>query len=144
MKQFTNRFNALVELRNVGDSVVAVKVSTSMRFDRTDSLYIVDRILAALLPDWIVKRRLYDGSYVLCSTSPYDSVTISSCVPSRAESLPEIEACVELEDCLFHDVRISLDQSVDDRRDYVVCETRSIVLRGTVTVDVEDDEVSEE
>lgn len=139
MKTFENRFGAVVELRNVGDDVVAAKVSFSMNFDRVDSAYLSGRILAELLPTYVDAHRLYDGSYVIVSRSVVDPVS-NMCFAPASCSIASLDSNVELNDGLIHTVHISLNQSDDVRRDYVVCDVRYVVLRGTISVEVEGDD----
>lgn len=142
MKTIENRFGVNVELRSVGDDVVAIKISTSLRFSYADSACISTLILAEILPVWTSPRSLYDGSFVVVSGDIYHTAT-TTCIPRVARSFDALEASLELEDGLIHPVRISLDQSDDKRRDYVIADTRFIELRGKIAVEIECDDEEE-
>lgn len=143
MKQFTNHFNALVELTNVGRDLVAVKVTTSMNVAACDRSCIASLILDRLIPDYVVYRPLYDGGFILTSLEKSTKYASVLCISTDPATL-EFNAGVELEDGLIHDVHFTLEKSDSLRRDFCVCESRSIILRGSVTVDVEDNEAPKE
>lgn len=142
MKTFTNRFSALVQLTNVGRDVVAAKITTSMQLASCDRHYVASRILDELVPDFVEYRQLYDGDFVIfsCDDAKFAS---NMCVSTDPASIV-FDASVELEDGLVHNIRVSLEKSDSVRRDHIIRETRSIILRGTVSVEVDDDEASEE
>lgn len=143
MKTFENRFMVDVELRNIGNDVVSANVMLSMRLSPLDHRSISESILGQLLPPWVIPHCLYDGSFVLVSATEDEHVS-NLCVASECHSLPVIDAFVELEDGEIHNVRISLDQSCSERRDYTVLDRRIVQLRGKISIEVMEDEASED
>lgn len=139
MKTLENHFEASVQLRNVGDHVVAAKVSMSLRLDYIDSIFVSGRILDELIPRWVEAHPLYDGSFVIVSNDP-DFPASNTCVSGEVRSFADIEAVVGLDDGLTHPVCISLNQSDDAHCDYTVSDTRFILLRGKIAAKVDDDE----
>lgn len=142
MKKFENRFCAFVELRNVGNSVVAAKVSTSMRLGYLDASTLSEFILARVLPEDVDLRNLYDGTFVVLSRDANDCLS-NLVVPQRDRAFTPFELSVELEDGEIHKVTFTLNQLSGFRYDYCMNETRFIQLRGTISVEVEDEKIEE-
>lgn len=142
MKQFTNPLSVRVELSQVGVDVIAARVSLSLAALQPDCQYISARILDELLPDFISYRQLFDGSFVLVSDDDCKAANIS-CIDAAPISM-EFDAIMELDDGVDRDVHFALDKTSSVRRDYRIRDTRFIILRGSVVVDVEEDEESEE
>lgn len=143
MKTFDDRFEAVVELRELGPEIVLAKVSSSLRLDRIDSALLSSRILLRLLPDNYVMLRCDDGSYVILDGSGDFGSVDKCCIPAASRALADFDFPCELMDFKRHDVHFSLNQVADNHRDYVFAGSRFIVLRGTISVKVDDDELSE-
>lgn len=142
MSKISNRVFVLVELTSIGDSVVSVKLSPSLRLGRFDFSAVSRLILDSLLPGGYLVYPLFDGTYLVSSADRKAPLASCFSIPFDCRHF-EFDATVELEDGLLHDVRFSLNQSTSDRDDYTVMNTRILRLVGSVSIEVDENETSE-
>lgn len=145
VKKVKNHVEFHIDLRELGKDVVCLKVSSSLQLDRVDAELVFSRVLDALIPYRDADcRRLYDGTYIVTSTSTAASYVDKLIIPSTKRDLPPFEVQVSFDGTKLFDCAFSLRQDCSQRFDYFALDTRSIRLVGDVEVAIDSDDDVEE
>lgn len=135
-------FTCRLEIRNLGDSILGVSFSDTLRFSYLDAVALRGSILRSLLPDQLTCMPLFDGSFVVLPSQLPDFRPLC---PAQLElasgTLPSFDLLIEVEDGLnapVQDVTFELSRAVSPRRDFVMSGARCVVVNGTASVDIPD------
>lgn len=139
----TQRTNLSVrlELQPLSASVTRVTVHSMLQLNALDAKRFSSLLLDQMRVDDAGVFPLDDGSTLLVFGGDGADVSCSAIPVSDRDIFFDVD--VELSDGKIYSMSVGLDQSTDDRRDFVLGCTRYIVLRGEASVEVDGDGTEE-
>lgn len=132
-------FQCALKLSSVGANIVSASVDFSFPLGQIDRECLSCRVLDEFLVG--CRRYLLDsGAFILVAPEVLSELTPRVCLPDRNKYGRTFTLDVELSDGIVHSLDVNLSQSNDMRSDFYVGSTLNVILRGSLTMVLEDEE----